>query len=419
MNKMIKRVIMTGVSVCFACGLLLIVGDATIQNSLGDQDTVSMGEVVSINEIVLPSKFSLVDEGYATAIKSQESGTCWAVAASISMESNYKYVKGADIEIDPNAIVETVFVDDATEGMMLEVYNDKYDFGGDNLEVVEYLSNGFGDYYLEDAVFLTDYDRDTIKRQIMTLGGMYVAYNDAWNSRYGVFEGYKTLNNPVADPDHASTILGWDDDFPKEYFKLPPKENGAWIVQNTRGDKWGTGGYFWISYETPLFEETIFQMSDDYTEVQYYDIGHYNTLETDETITLANVFHCPGTLKRVGTYTEEPNQKLVIEIYDAELSNVVYTEEVTFEIPGYHTIALAEPQEVSDYAIAITYYGNAAVEGLTWIDDEWGISYIAESHAGESFALLDGEWIDMTDEIVQEKFGIDYAPNNCCIKAIY
>jgi len=160
-------------------------------------------------------------------------------------------------------------------------------------------------------------------------------------------------------------------------------------------------------------------MSDDYTEVQYYDIGHYNTLETDETITLANVFHCPGTLKRVGTYTEEPNQKLVIEIYDAELSNVVYKEEVTFEFPGYHTIALAEPQEVSDYAIAITYYGNAAVEGLTWIDDEWGISYIAESHAGESFALLDGEWIDMTDEIVQEKFGIDYAPNNCCIKAIY
>ena len=92
---------------------------------------------------------------------------------------------------------------------------------------------------------------------------------------------------------------------------------------------------------------------------------------------------------------------------------------MTFENSGYHTIEIDEELQVNDYAIAVTYFGNAPVEGLTWIDDVYGISFIASSSPGESFSLFDGEWIDMTNPVILSKFGIDYEPNNCCIKAIY
>lgn len=69
--------------------------------------------------------------------------------------------------------------------------------------------------------------------------------------------------------------------------------------------------------------------------------------------------------------------------------------------------------------MAVTYYGDAPIEGMTWVDDVYGVSFVATSKPGESFVLIDDEWIDMTDEAVKVKLGIEYEPNNCCIKAIY
>lgn len=421
MNKISKRLIMVMMAGCFVSGLLLCFGDTTVQGN-GIGEVVSENEIEKEIEIVIPSKYSLVDEGYGAPVKSQYEGTCWAVAASNSMESSYKRRYGENIEIDPIEIVDMVYVDDAVEGCKLEPWNDKYDYGGETLQVIMYVSGGIGDYYLSEAEWYDPTNLDDIKTGILTKGAMCIDINDAWNSRYGMIEGYKTLNNPVADYDHSVTLVGWDDDFPKEYFRLQPSKDGAWLAQNTRGDKWGNDGYFWISYETPLDECSVLELSDDFTDVLFYDMGHYNTLETSEameTITLANVFHKPGTLKKVGTYTEIPDQKVVIDIYDASFEKVLYTQKTTFTHAGYHTVELSTPMELDDYAIAITYYGNAPVEGMTWVDDTWGISFLASSNPGESFVFIDDEWIDMTDERVMTMLGIDYEPNNCCIKAIY
>ena len=50
-------------------------------------------------------------------------------------------------------------------------------------------------------------------------------------------------------PDHDVLILGWDDTFPKESFRLVPEQDGAWICQNTWGEDFGDGGIFYVSYE--------------------------------------------------------------------------------------------------------------------------------------------------------------------------
>lgn len=414
-----RRLIRIAFCLMLVGGVLLYSENASIDDRFSIKESTDEKIIVSEIEMELPSKYSLVDEGYGTSVKSQYEGTCWAVAASYSMESSYKLLYGEEIVIDPITIVDGVYVEDATEGYILDVRNDKYDFGGDSFQVTSCLSKGLGDYYLLEAEAYDVLDRDTIKRNLMTKGSVFVGINDAWNSRYAMINGYKTLNNPVPDFDHSVVIVGWDDDFSKENFKLQPSENGAWLAQNTRGDKWGNDGYFWISYETPLEEARIFELGQGYQDILYYDFGHYNSLEATDTITLANVFHTPGILRQVGTYTDMPNQKIIINIYTEDFETVLYTEEVIYEYAGYHTFTLGESIDVDDYAVAITYYGNAPVEGETWVDDVYGISFVATSNPGESYVLIDGEWIDMTDTAVLSKLGIDYEPNNCCIKAIY
>ncbi len=49
--------------------------------------------------------------------------------------------------------------------------------------------------------------------------------------------------------DHDILILGWDDSFPKENFRIQPPEDGAWICQNTWGESFGEDGMFYVSYE--------------------------------------------------------------------------------------------------------------------------------------------------------------------------
>lgn len=45
-------------------------------------------------------------------------------------------------------------------------------------------------------------------------------------------------------------IVGWDDNYPKENFKIQPKKkNGAFICKNSFGTDFGEEGYFYIAYE--------------------------------------------------------------------------------------------------------------------------------------------------------------------------
>ena len=45
--------------------------------------------------------------------------------------------------------------------------------------------------------------------------------------------------------------------------------------------------------------------------------------------------------------------------------------------------------------------------------------YVSGVDAGQSFILKDGEWIDMSAPTAKDIFGLEYTPNNVCIKALY
>lgn len=252
----------------------------------------------------------------------------------------------------------------------------------------------------------------------MTKGALNVAINDCRSSLLGTFDGYYTLNDSESETfDHEVVLVGWDDTFPRTNFVNEASQDGAWIAQNSHGEKWGNDGYYMVSYDMPFKEQTIYRLTKDYSEVLHYDGGYGNFFGFEEETCVSNEFHHEGLLKAIGTYSLDLNEELEIEVLDLQSGKVVYEKEEEFEIPGYHTIKLEKPLELKDYRIIISYHGNVPVEGPEW--SEGMLVYRVGINPGESFIMIDDEWKDLADESTQSLLGIDFLTNNVCIKALY
>jgi hypothetical protein len=310
--------------------------------------------------------------------------------------------------------------------------------------VTETLSNGFGDLTLDSSVILDTDDREAIKEILHTHGSVSIGVNDTDEDYKGWRGGYYTFNYSEKNFDHAITIVGYDDHFPKEYFNIPAAEDGAWITYNSQY----TSGYQYLSYCAPIDYAIAHSVTDEYSEVIGYDAGNEDDrfIRTGDPTTTANVFHKAGKLAAVGTYNDFDEQDIKIEIYDSSFTDLLYSQDAVLGYHGYHTVVLDTPVDVTDFAVAITYSKGAPVEGET-IETFIG-SYRTSIEKGQSFVLVDGKWKDMTDSdiktVLETDIGQpiqlsengelkdyltdseikamsdpDFEPGNCCIKALY
>ena len=280
-------------------------------------------------------------------------------------------------------------------------------------------------------------------------GGVTVGVIDSDDSKIGFFGSYRTINyHEKSGFDHDITIIGYDDHFPKEYFKEPASEDGAWITYNSNNV---SAGFYYVSYSAPLEFAISHSVTDQYGEVLSYDAGDEQSLislytlyaealgfdisglqnrsvKTEGSTKVANVFHKAGKLTAVGTYNDFDEQDIKIEIYDAEITNLLYSQDAKLGYRGYHTIDLATSVDVTDYAVVITYPNGAPVEGesidFRQLDPEvltpiGNFEYKTVSEKRQSFVYIDHNWKDMTDSDIKDVLKIDFEPNNCCIKAIY
>ena len=215
---------------------------------------------------------------------------------------------------------------------------------------------------------------------------------------------------------HAVTIVGWDDNYPKDNFLqgttwdpeandgegadvydpetgepavATPPENGAFLVKNSWGsvteefphkDKWGVDGegYFWLSYydKSIMLPETFVFDMDNKTETDTIYVNQYDYLPAMglETLSrhenkakMANVFTAEDgdmTLRTVCTTTSAANCDVTYEIYrlnknakapdDGQLLETINT---TYEYGGYHREDLKNPQHFhkgEKFAVAVT-----------------------------------------------------------------
>ncbi len=348
-------------------------------------------------------------------------GACWAFAALAAAEYTLQPEENWDF----------------SEDHML--YNNNYildDFGGDYLIAASYLTSwkgpvreeddpyndGISDPDLEavkhvqEIQFLSGRDFTAIKKNILKYGAVessvYIELNeDNTNLDSSCYNAdtYSYIYTGDLQPNHEIVIIGWDDNYPKEYFPGNVEANGAFICKNSWGNEFGDNGTFYVSYE----DSVIGQIAVVYSWIEdadYFD----NIYQLDDAgwvgligygrnkAYMANVYTAgkDEDLKAVGFYATGENTSYKVYVCEdfkgtgsLDVRSRIYAQG-TFRNAGYYTVELNEavpltagqkyaviveittPSSGKPVAIEIsTSQVNAAMDGkesyLSSFGDQW------------------------------------------------
>ena len=406
---------------------------ATFKNDYYDTSTLNLiignGNYtmykVDVEDIdALPSKYSLIDEGYTTVVKDQQaSGNCWAFTAISVLESCILKAGGENLDLSEENMKN-----------IIEMYSDygwKMETNGGGYDYMEwgYLVSWLGpvneieDVYddkstlspllnsimhVQNIKFLkrdSYTDNDEIKKAILNYGavgtGIYYDsyYYDSLKDAYYCW--YSTSQN------HAVTIVGWDDNFSKSNFKggYNLEGDGAWIVRNSWGPSWGKDGYFYVSYydknfATPNVEDNSFTfiLNDTirFDKNYQYDIAGITDyfLNSSSKVWYKNKFTATSNeyLAAISTYFEKTCDWTASVFVNGEMKDVLSGKSDA----GYFTFNLnrlipLKKGDVFEVVFNITTSGEAAFP----ISEIYYLNKLVYS-PGVSYASWDGEnWVDL------------------------
>jgi C1A family cysteine protease len=266
-----------------------------------------------------------------------------------------------------------------------------------------------GAYYLFNEEDPTSYD--DVKYALMHYGPVVVVMD--WEDD-DFDETYNTFRNATASLytlNHEVCIVGWDDTFPADRF---PKGNrpdapGAWMVRNSWGTAWGDQGYFYLSYDSKMFDGTTFEGEPRVTRrIRQYDpLGWCNSIGYNgPTAWCANVFRADQaeTATAVAFYTGAVNTE-----YRLEFRTGVHGDPGTgvplgppqsgiFLAPGFHVVPLDCPVTLpgGDYAAVLKLTTPGYDYPVPVQQPYAGYSESSEAHHGRSYTSADGQaWQDL------------------------
>ena len=298
----------------------------------------------------------------------------------------------------------------------------------------------------QDSIYLTNAYEISIKdnpglvksaiRENGAVGVSYHSYPSSNKTYYN--ETHNAFWNPVdTNTNHAVIAVGWDDNFPKEYFNTvngkQPENDGAWLIRNswTTTPQASYRSYFWMSYEDTSLAESAWVFEADtafpYDNHYYYDSQIYSTSSYNGTseMKFANVYTVNGA---AGAETE------TLEAVDFNVSNIgtngssykveIY-KDLTGETPdtgtlasttegnvyfrGQYTVKLAEPvvlEKGSSYAVVVSFGVPSTSIALTRNISGSGRYYSATAHCeGKSYyrfsAYSGSKWTqDKSDYVI-------------------
>ncbi|WP_296800937.1 C1 family peptidase [uncultured Methanobrevibacter sp.] len=334
----------------------------------------------TINVTTLPTRYDLRDWGWTSSVKAQGwMGSCWTFGMTGVLESSLLKAAGITTDFSENNMQNTM--------LKYSIYGSpKIYEGGSNNYAVSYLLSWLGaftqdadtydemgkisplittnqDIHVQDLMFIHNNEIPNgthLKEAILKYGSIDVCYYG--QSRYDEVslyyntETYAQYVDVFVTPNHDVSIVGWDDNFPKEKFLTPPPGDGAWIVKNSWGSGWGENGYLYVSYYDQSLlpymsgaintaaTAIIFENTVPYNKNYQYDIvwGGAFVPSGNGNISYMNIFEAldDDLIAAVGTYFNSSDVNYKVQIYVND--ELRLTQEGVSPFIGYHTIKLDE-----------------------------------------------------------------------------
>jgi C1A family cysteine protease len=210
---------------------------------------------------------------------------------------------------------------------------------------------------------------------------------------------------------HAVILIGWDDDFPKELFGVPPKSDGAWLAQNSWGSDLENVTYFWMPYDELTYPITFFVGTEPWFGHNYqYDGGTLilNKSLTQTSASISNIFTA-GRDEEIQAVSLDTNQSVnyTLRVYtdplpdEPDAGTLLAEQEGIFEFPGYYTIRLDEPVPIEKGQTFSVVYDLEGEEPLNISIDTSAVSEevvttTTFAKAGQSYLNNGTGWMDLS-----------------------
>jgi len=411
---------------------------------------------------VYPPFFDLRASGMVTPVKDQgQYGTCWTFACTGSLEGTLlKAGRGAydlsewDLGYFAYVPFNTSLMTSFTAGPALYGEDPVFDQGGCDWMSTALLARGTGAvnekdcpyfpaYYrpkprpagdlpsgreevsvpLEDALYLFNQDAPTspadVKYSLTHYGPVVITMDWEDGNFDQAMSTYRDTRATEFSLNHEVCIVGWNDAF--ETCRFPagnrPAHPGAWIVRNSWSRSWGQGGYFYLSYDSRVFDATVFLGGTRATRTihQYDPLGWCNSigLGTDSAV-CANIFQAREAerITAVAFYAGTPGTRYELDLRTrvtgadpgsgASAAGGLPPQMGVLTAPGYHTIPLDHPVAVAagtGFSVLLRLTTPGYLFPVPVQDPEPGYSDHSEAHHGRSFISADGAtWKDLAPD---------------------
>lgn len=231
-------------------------------------------------------------------------------------------------------------------------------------------------------------------------------------------------NSGGSTPNHAVTIVGWDDNYSKNNFATAPEGDGAWIVQNSWGTYSNDNGFFYASYYSANVSNNVMVYAFDMQPADKYDYNfqYDGTFDCGDTSDSGNQnFRTKAGTKASNVYTNTTGKTIsldavgfttyndgrtnyTVDIYknlssetNPESGTHQNTTTASFDSCGVKTMVLSSPVTIEPgetFSIvfsfdALTYFG-VEKDRSSYVDFQVGLA-----RKQSFFKSSGGTWSDM------------------------